>query len=117
MGGYLRLVRHDRPVIPAAIEDIDDVDGCLSLAIEDDGMMLKRDHANAGTEVWPSRAARRCVADSIAARDEPFGKLSSGLKTLACLKDVEKDCIDIVESVRSLLNRQTLHRRHPFCDA
>jgi len=80
MGGYLRLVRHDRPVIPAAIEDIDDVDGCFYLAVEDDGMMLEGDHANAGTEVWPSRAARRCVADLVATRQKPVGKLSSGLK-------------------------------------
>jgi hypothetical protein len=33
-------------------------------------MMLERDHANAGTEVWPSRAARRCVADPVATLDE-----------------------------------------------
>ena len=75
MGGYLRLVRHDRPVIPAAIEDIDDVDGCLSLAIEDDGVMLKRDHANAGTEVWPSRAQ---VSSSAAAVVGPPRPVSAG---------------------------------------
>lgn len=103
-------IAHQRLIVAAAIEDVDDADEIIADNVGDDGGVLERNRSQSRNNVVALAATARRVADALAAMFNPIDKTICDVFASAALKDVGSNRLEIGNSLFAKNDGETLYR-------